>query len=80
MKVQPSTQTSIEPVNARHWTISEQESANPQALLDSLREKQKLYEKLKTEGLVRRQVNMETELAKTISELEGLITQLESKS
>lgn len=50
----------------------------PQELLESLRAKQKMYETLKSQGLIHHEnpQNLEAEMARTIGELEELIAQL----
>lgn len=56
-------------------------NTEPQELLESLRTKQKLYETLKTEGLIHKEgrPHLEQELKETIRELETLIGELEKK-
>lgn len=54
-------------------------AADPRELLHDLREKQKLFATLKSEGLIHREqhANLEQRLRETIAELEKLIPQLE---
>lgn len=56
-------------------------SIEPQELLESLRDKQKLYETRKNQGLIHLEnpKNLEAEMARTIDALEELIGQLEEK-
>lgn len=55
------------------------EELHPEQILQSLKEKQRLFATLKEEGLINKDkhLRMEKELAKTIHELEVLIPQLE---
>lgn len=59
--------------------VSQEQEVEPQVLLEDLKTKQALYEKLKREGLINqdKHLAMEQKLRETIAELEILIPQLE---
>lgn len=74
--------TVIEPVlRERPLEISREtkKSVHPEELLNSLKEKQSLFAKLKNEGLIHqnRHLKIEKELADAISDLEGILKKLE---
>lgn len=79
-KISPAPLEKVLP-GARHPGADKPETASPQELLESLRDKQKLFATLKNEGLIHkdRHANLEQDLIQTIHDLEKLMAELEPK-